>query len=651
MEKGRKKTPHQGNTKEKQRRPAEPRAVKATLRESEEKYRHLFESSLAGIGILKGARVITANKALLDMFGYDTFEEFSAISIMDHTAPESRKFIRERLKKRQKGEPLEPRYEYRIIRKDGEIRDIEMSTAEIVIGGKQHVQSTFRDITRLKREEEMLRESRERFKSLFENAIDAIFLMDTEGRYIDVNAKATELTGYSRKELLTKNIRDLVPPGTPVAIFSRILTEGKAKGEFEILRKDGRLVPAEMNATGIKLGKVKIIEGIIRDLTDRKRMEEEILKIKKLESLGILAGGIAHDFNNLLQGLLGNISFAKLLSRPGEQIYEVLESAESTYARARSLTSQLLTFTSGGDTIRKPVALGKLIADTVDFSLSGSRVKSRLQIPPGLWPVEADEGQLTQVIQNLVQNARDAMPGGGTVTVKAENTVTDEDEVFDLVKGRHVKISFQDHGAGIAPKNLDRIFDPYFTTKERGNEKGLGLGLTICHSIVKKHGGCITVDSHPGKGADFTVYLPASEKEVAEHERVKTVSQLRKGKVLVMDDEDLVTGLAEGILSHMGYEAAVARDGKEALEIYKEAKNERRPFDIVILDLTVPGGMGGEETLKHLQSIDPKVKAVISSGYLSDPVMKDYRGHGFQGALSKPYRVEELRGVLSRLLR
>jgi nitrogen-specific signal transduction histidine kinase/ActR/RegA family two-component response regulator len=389
---------------------------------------------------------------------------------------------------------------------------------------------------------------------------------------------------------------------------------------------------------------------IVRDITERKRMEEEILKARKLESVGILAGGLAHDFNNLLQGILGNISFAKTLSNPEDRVYKILENAESSYMRAISLTNQLITFSKQGEPIKKPAFVKNLIKDTTSFTLSGSGIRSKFNIPDNLWPVDVDEGQITRVIQNIVMNARDAMPEAGTVNVAAENTTVSEKDSIALNNGKYIKISIEDHGAGIPEENLSKIFDPYFSTKDRVSEKGMGLGLTICYSIIKNHEGLITVESKSDIGTTFQIYLPASEKEEVRKEKTKAESFTVKGRVLIMDDEAVVTDFVEEFLRHIGCEVEVARDGEEAIDLYKKDLEAQRPFDVVILDLTVPGGMGGRETIGKLLEINPDVKAVASSGYSNDPVMTDFEQYGFKGILIKPYQIENLNEILSKLV-
>ncbi len=384
----------------------------------------------------------------------------------------------------------------------------------------------------------------------------------------------------------------------------------------------------------------------IFDITERRKMEEELLKAQKFESLGVLAGGIAHDFNNMLTVMLGNIALAKMRMNKDDTVLERLEKAETAVHRAKELTKNLLTFSRKEVLSRRTVAIGALLGDTVNFALSGSRSRCELSIPNDLWPVSADEGEIRQLIENLIMNADQAMPDGGTITVSCENILVGDHELPLLKQDRYIRISIRDQGSGIAPEIREKVFDPYFSTKEGRS----GLGLATSYSIVTKHGGSITFDSGPEGGAVFNVYLPAAE-AIGEAEKVAQRSALKGNeRVLVMDDEEAVREVAEGILLSIGCEIALAKDGGEAVEQYLKAQEAGRPFDVVILDLTVPGGMGGMETIRKLIEIDKSVKAVVSTGYSNDPVMAEYGKYGFKGALSKPYKFQEISEVLSSVI-
>jgi signal transduction histidine kinase/CheY-like chemotaxis protein len=397
-----------------------------------------------------------------------------------------------------------------------------------------------------------------------------------------------------------------------------------------------------------------------RSEIERMRMAEELLKVQKLESLGILAGGIAHDYNNLLTCIMGNISFATQIEdeeirvykeKPAGVVLECLIDAEKATLRARDLTKQLTTFSKGGIPVKALVPdIGELIRESVDFALRGSNVKCEYSLPDGLFSVEADRGQITQVLDNIVINADQAMPTGGLLSVGAENLTIEARGKLPLKPGIYLKITIKDQGAGIPEENRSKVFDPYFTTKEAGS----GLGLATAYSIIKKHGGHISLESEVKAGSAFSIYLPASGKKAVIKKAEEAVSARAikegEGRILVMDDDELVSGVARRILSKSGYEVASARHGNEAIDLYTDARARGRAFDLLILDLTVPGEMGGAETIKKLLEIDPRVKAIVSSGYSDDPVIEDFKKYGFKGVVVKPYAIAELRRVVREVL-
>jgi len=374
------------------------------------------------------------------------------------------------------------------------------------------------------------------------------------------------------------------------------------------------------------------------------------LKMDKLESVGLLAGGIAHDFNNILTAIIGNVSLMKMNIRnknldDKEKLINLLTEIERASNQSKDLTHQLLIFAKGGNPILKTVFIGKLLRESANFALTGSNVLCDYNIPNDLWPVEIDEGQMNQVVHNIVVNAAHAMHEGGILRIVARNIAVDGKEILPLEKGKYVNISFEDGGYGISEENIDKIFDPYFTTKQMGS----GLGLTTTHSIIKKHKGTILVDSQVGVGTTFNIYLPASQKVIEEKPTKTRVTLTGKGKVLVMDDEQMLRSVVSEMLQVLGYEAVCVKDGFEAIEVYIESMRTA-PFDAVIMDLTVPGRMGGKETIKRLLDIDPNVKAIVSSGYSNNPVMANHKEYGFKDVIAKPYSIEKLGEVLNNVV-
>jgi CheY-like chemotaxis protein len=360
----------------------------------------------------------------------------------------------------------------------------------------------------------------------------------------------------------------------------------------------------------------------------------------------LLAGGIAHDFNNLLTALLGNISLAKTYAGTDTKVVEKLTAAEKASLRAKGLTQQLLTFSRGGAPIKQVMHIKEQLTDSCSFALRGANVSCGYEFQEDLWPVEVDAGQFSQVIHNLVINADQAMPEGGVVSIRAANVVLDKKNPLQLAAGNYIKISIIDQGLGINQQDLSRIFDPFFSNKPGGS----GLGLATAFSIIKNHLGYITVESTPGKGTTFLVYLPAADKEAVAIQKDETVIYMGKGRVLLMDDNEEVRKTAADILSHAGYTVDLVHEGAEAVSAYRQAQETGERFDAVILDLTVPGGMGGKKTAENILAFDPAAKIIVSSGYANDPIMADYAKYGFSGVVPKPYKIQELSRVVHDVL-
>jgi len=515
-----------------------------------------------------------------------------------------------------------------------------------------------RDITERKRDEEKLRQSEEFIRGILDTVDEGFIVIDRDYRILTANKAycshaglcGDEVVGSHCYEISHGTSRPCFEEGEECAVRTVFATGEPQTSLHKHPGRNGSVMYVETKAYPIKdaAGGVRSVIETINNITEKHLLEEERLKTQKLESIGTLAGGIAHDFNNLLQGVFGYISMAKLTYDQREKSLAMLEQAEKALHQSVSLASQLLTFSKGGKPVRKRTVLAPLVENAAKFALSGSRSGLALDIAPDLWSVDADSGQIGQVVQNIVLNADQAMPGGGRIVITARNIAADDGELPQSLGARdHVLLAITDSGIGIPEQDLNRIFDPYFTTKEKGN----GLGLATAYSIVRNHEGLITVSSDVGRGTTFLLYLPAAVAgEAVSKQAAAPVVSSRSGRVLIMDDEEMVRLVSGELIRALGHETAFAEDGETAVRLYQEARAAGRPFDVVILDLTIRGGMGGAEAVHRLQAIDPSLRAVVSSGYSEDAVIADYRQHGFQAFLKKPYDIEDLKRTLNALI-
>lgn len=506
------------------------------------------------------------------------------------------------------------------------------------------------------RSQEALKNSEQRMSAISHYAHDGIIMMDDNGNVSFWNPAAEKIFGFKKEEMLGKNLHQIIAPEDRRVeyqnAFAKFQKTGQVMGrtiELEGLTKDNKVIPVELSVSAINFNNSWHSIGIVRDTRERKKMEQEHQKIQKLESIGILAGGIAHDFNNVLTGIYGNIQLAKIETDKNHRAYTYIDTASKSIERATRLTRQLLTFAKGGDPVMEAVNIKQLIEETLNFSLSGSNIKAITYFPDDIWDIKADKGQVSQVLSNLIINAKQAMDDGGSMYIRIENIGPVHIGPSSETNVGHVRITIKDEGTGIPKENISKIFDPYFTTKETGN----GLGLAIVYRIIRKHRGTINVDSVPGKGTRFIIDLPAEKTNVTPEQGSKEMPLLSipgQYRVLIMDDERSIRDLSRDLLSLCGFKTESVPNGTEAVREYKRALEEGKPYHIIIMDLTIPGGMGGREAITRILDMDPTVRAIVSSGYSTDPVMANYQKYGFKGKLIKPFNLEDLQREINRVL-
>lgn len=643
-------------------------------KEDEEKYRSLFENSRDAIMMLEPPDwLFTAgNPATIRMFECKSEADFTSHQpweLSPEYQPDGQiSAIKAKEMIDRAMENGSNFFEWTHRRDSGEEFSATVLLSRIEIKGNMLLQATVRDITGRKQVEEELanhrfrleelvkertaelEESEKKYRTLVEQSHDGIYIYGKES-FLFVNDMVCDMTGYSREELLDMDFTRLVHPEDRDAITSDgRIREGQSEipnvFQLRILRKDGEVRHIEFSVRNISYGGDAALLGVARDITDLKKLEEEQRRIEKLESLGLLAGGIAHDFNNFLTAIMGNISLARTMVEPGSDLYEILTSSEHAASKASNLTRQLLTFSRGGNPIKKSMSLDKLLKESCSFVLSGSKVSADFDLPEDLHPVTVDREQMEQVFGNIIINASQAMPDGGKVTVSAENVNLTEGNHPGITPGSYVKVVIKDDGYGIKEEHLSRLFDPFFSTRTSGS----GLGLSTAYSIVRKHGGHITVDTEVGRGTAFMVYLPADGGTIEQSSEDQEVPEPSGGRILLMDDQKMVRETAGAILTELGYEVDCASEGSRAVEMFKQGRESSNPYDAVILDLTIPDGMGGMEVIEELLRIDPDVKAIVSSGYSNASIMSNYSDYGFSGVMTKPYSIDQVSDLLNSVL-
>ncbi|MCD4828222.1 MAG: PAS domain S-box protein [Candidatus Cloacimonetes bacterium] len=636
------------------------RQLEKALEQSEERYRILIDSMSDVVMRLSPlGNVIYVSPNIKEFGGYIGEDEIG--NHMSKYIEEKTDLVRALdLLKNTLLDKKSGHFEFLFKPKEGKPFHVEHSYAPIIVENKVVAfQLVLRNITERRQAEEALRENEEKYRILFDSAKDALFLLDPDKGFIDANHSALSMFQIASKSEFVKLgpvavSPEFQPDGSASlqsarAHIDKALKEGLEFFEWDHKKQDGTVFPATVLLACFEFAGRKLLLATVRNITERKQAEEKLRQMDNLKSIGTLAGGIAHDFNNILTGLYGNIELAKLNITQEHPSFDFLEEAENSMNRAARLTKQLLTFAKGGTPIKKVVSIRMLLEEVVSFDLSGSNVKPVFRQSEKIWRTEIDRGQIQQVFSNLTINANQATPDGGRLYISLENIDIADYEIADLQPGKYVKVTVQDEGIGIDTRHLDRIFDPYFTTKQSGN----GLGLATTYSIIQKHHGHIEVESELGKGSTFTVYLPAAKTqniEEVEQSETKAATTKQSARILVMDDDKSICQLVSKMLTSLGYWVEAAFDGEAAIDKYREAIDNDTPFDVIIMDLTIPGGMGGKEAIKHILEMNPEAKVIVSSGYSSDPIMANHLDYGFQGIIAKPYLMSKLEETLLDVL-
>jgi len=544
--------------------------------------------------------------------------------------------------------------EYRVLCKNGRFLWYKANASLITdpTSGAVTLVGIGRDITERKNSEAILRQSEEKFSTVFHASPDAIILSRfQDGMMLDVNEGFTRITGFSADEVVGKTSLEIglwSDPGDRAKLESVINKYGEIRiFEAYFTIKNGTKMLGQISARTIEIDDIPCLLSIIRDITEREFILSERIKSQKLEAISVLAGGIAHNFNNVLTGVIGYISYAQKHLDDPDKISQILKSAEKSSYRAAGLARQLLTFSQDGSTVQETVSVDTLVEESVSLFLSGSNVKGTIECTSHQ-TVRVDSQQINQAFNNIVLNALHAMPDGGTLKVLVDCITLDENNRYLLPPGNFARIVFEDSGCGIAKEALDKVFDPYFTTKDSGT----GLGLSTTHSIITKHGGHIDVASEEGSGTTVTVMLPSSPEKSATLENTgeQTVSQHSAHSVLVMDDEKMIRDLAEELLNEQGYKAVTCASGEEAYTLYRDFKEAGSPFSLAILDLSIPDGMGGVETAQKILELDPQACLIATSGHSHDPALVNHAEFGFRGSIAKPYSNDELTRQITRAL-
>ncbi len=616
----------------------------------------LVEHSFVGVFVIQEGVIKHVNSRFAEIAGC-VQSEIIGRPLLDFIAASYKVLLQEKLSRHEAGEREYHRFEAILCRKDGEEVDVEIITSRMTYNRKPAIQGTLIDNRTRRQALNVILAGEERFRTLANNSHDIISEHNAEGGFTYLSSNIKKILGYESYELINTNIFNYIHSSELEKVREELgrcfeeRTSARVTFRFKNKECDWQWFESTGRPYVTGSGDLQLIL-VSRDITNQRKIQEEILKASKLESIGVLAGGIAHNFNNILTVILGNVSLAKSYFDSDEhEPIQILEEAENACLNAQDLTAQFLTFAKGGEPVKQPASLARLVRSTINLALRGSQVKCEYSLPRNLHKVQIDKGQINQVIHNMVINSDHAMPQGGKIKVSASNCELNGEHNLPLRSGSYVLLRFEDEGCGISEEHLSKVFDPYFTTKKKGN----GLGLATAYSIIKNHDGLLTVESKIGTGTTFFVYLPADNVDAALSVRRKRTRlngnlTISNGKVLIMDDEETIRKSVSRMLLRLGYEVESAKDGGEAIRLYESAVQAHQPFDAVLMDLTIPGGMGGREAIERLRKLDPEIRAIVSSGYSNDPIMSDYKRHGFTNVIAKPYRFDRLGKVINEVI-
>jgi PAS domain S-box-containing protein len=615
----------------------------------------------AGAVIDLNGNVIMVNRLVVKLHGFSSPEEMTGKNIIDLSPPREQHRGREMIRKViETGSALAG--EYTLLRKDGSsfCANLSASLVRDISGNPLVFVAIFHDNAEHKLMEDRMSQEKELLSVTMRSISDAVITVNVHGNILFLNRRAEELTGWENEAAHDKPLDSIINVDEKAMQITYLQAIKKVVETGTIVERNCNRVVFEKSGYERKITETfsplvnrhNVIVGVVLvldDITEREKLEKELFRSRKLETVGTMARGIAHDFNNILTAITGNLFLAKINAIKESDAYRAILEAEKAAFRATKFTNRLLTFAKEETTVKEQTPIREIIDDVVGYSITDSRIEVRIELPDDLWDIPIDRGQIDQVFNNVLVNAEQAMPEGGTVVIRGENVTIPDTSVnssyshLPLQPGIYVMISIEDNGIGIHPDDMDKVFDPYYTTKHNRT----GLGLTISYSIVRRHNGLLYARSKLGIGTTITLYLPTLAP--AETEKIKKSARTH-GKILFMDDEALIRTVVDQILQSIGYTVRFASNGAEAVKIYKEEKAKGMPFDAVILDFTVPYGMGGRETVKELIAFDPKVRAIISSGYTNDPIMTEFSAYGFKDCVSKPFMVEELNKVLRRVI-